>query len=65
MKGYDIQAIANILGYKDLKMSARYTHLSNQYLSDAAKGLDAVFGNLRPQGVPRLTYSNEGKSVSD
>jgi len=49
MQGKDIYTIAKILGHKDLRMSARYAHLSNQYLTDAVKGLDAVFGNLRPQ----------------
>jgi len=43
LSGKDIYTIAKILGHKDLRMSARYAHLSAQYLSDAVKGLDRFF----------------------
>jgi integrase len=60
MTGTDIHTIATILGHKDLRMSAKYSHLSSGFLRNAVDGLDAVFGDSRPQGVPQI----EGKSVS-
>ncbi len=53
MKGADIHTVAQILGHKDLRMAARYQHLSPTFLQDAVKGLDAVFGDLRYQGVTK------------
>ena len=44
MQGADIHTVAQLLGHKDLRMAARYQHLSPQYLSKAVRGLDAVFG---------------------
>jgi hypothetical protein len=38
-----IYTISKTLGHKDLRVSARYSHLSAQYLSDALKGLNKVF----------------------
>ncbi len=59
MSGKDIYTISKILGHKDLRMSARYSHLSAQYLTDAVKSLDAVFQEKKalseavcPQSVP-------------
>ncbi len=57
MSGKDIYTIAKILGHKDLRMSARYSHLSAQYLSDAVKGLDRVFEEKRPISVPVTPHS--------
>jgi integrase len=37
MKGADIHTVALILGHKDLRMAARYQHLSPAFLSDAVK----------------------------
>jgi len=45
MKGADIHTVAQLLGHKDLRMAARYQHLSPAFLAEAVKGLDAVFGN--------------------
>lgn len=45
MSGKDIYTIAKVLGHKDLRMSARYSHLSATYLGDAVRNLDKVFGN--------------------
>jgi integrase len=53
MSGSDIHAVASLLGHKDLRMTARYSHLSPEFLSDAVTRLDGVFGVLRPQGVPK------------
>lgn len=43
MKGADIHTVAQLLGHKDLRMAARYQHLSPAFLADAVKGLDKVF----------------------
>jgi len=43
MKGADIHTVALILGHKDLRMAARYQHLSPAFLSDAVKLLDTAF----------------------
>jgi integrase len=52
MSGSDIHTVASLLGHKDLRMAARYQHLSPEFLSEAVTRLDGVFGPLRPQGVP-------------
>jgi integrase len=44
MQGGDIHTVAQLLGHKDLRMAARYQHLSPAFLADAVKGLDSVFG---------------------
>jgi integrase len=43
MKGADIHTVALILGHKDLRMAARYQHLSPAFLSDAVKLLDGAY----------------------
>jgi site-specific recombinase XerD len=43
MKGADIHTVALLLGHKDLRMAARYQHLSPTFLADAVRGLDAAF----------------------
>src|SRR5512138_1892587 len=43
MKGADIHTVAQLLGHKDLRMAARYQHLSPAFLADAVARLDAVF----------------------
>jgi len=48
MQGADIHTVALLLGHKDLRMAARYQHLSPTYLADAVKRLDEVFLQ-RPQ----------------
>jgi integrase len=44
MQGADIHTVAQLLGHKDLRMAARYQHLSPAFLSDAVKRLDDIFG---------------------
>jgi len=44
MNGADIHTVALLLGHKDLRMAARYQHLSPAYLSDAVKLLDKAYG---------------------
>jgi integrase len=43
MQGADIHTVAQLLGHKDLRMAARYQHLSPAFLADAVKKLDQVF----------------------
>ncbi len=45
MSGADIHTVAQLLGHKDLRMAARYQHLSPAFLADAVKRLDSVFGD--------------------
>src|SRR5436305_11310055 len=51
MSGADIHTVAQLLGHKDLRMAARYQHLSPAFLSEAVNKLDVVFGGLRYQDV--------------
>jgi integrase len=51
MSGADIHTVAQLLGHKDLRMAARYQHLSPAYLAEAVGKLDGVFGELRYQDV--------------
>ena len=44
MEGADIHTVAQLLGHKDLRMAARYQHLSPAFLADAVKKLDQVLG---------------------
>jgi integrase len=44
MSGADIHTVAQVLGHKDLRMAARYQHLSAEFLGAAVGRLDAVFG---------------------
>jgi hypothetical protein len=45
MTGADIHTVAQQLGHNDLRMAARYQHLSPAYMPDAVGKLDAVFGS--------------------
>lgn len=51
MQGADIHTVAQLLGHKDLRMAARYQHLSPAFLADAVNSLDAVFGDLSHHSV--------------
>jgi integrase len=64
MTGADIHTVAQLLGHKDLRMAARYQHLSSQFLADAVKGLDAVFGDLPYPGVTEGEKLIEAEAVS-
>jgi integrase len=44
MGGFNLRAIQQLLGHKDLRMTARYAHLSADHLQQAVKSLDAVLG---------------------
>jgi integrase len=51
MSGADALTIARTLGHKDLRMTARYAHLSPGFLGEAVGRLDGVFGDLRCHSV--------------
>lgn len=60
MQGADIHTVALLLGHKDLRMAARYQHLSPTFLSDAVNRLDLVFGDAvasEPGRLPNDTQS--------
>jgi integrase len=44
VSGADIHTVALVLGHRDLRMAARYQHLSPAFLSDAVKLLDSALG---------------------
>jgi hypothetical protein len=46
MSGADIHTVARVLGHRDLRMAARYQHLSPDFLAEAVGKLDAVYGCL-------------------
>lgn len=46
MKGADIHTVAQLLGHKDLRMSARYIHLSPDFLSEAVGRLDSAYSSV-------------------
>jgi integrase len=43
MRGADIHTVAQLLGHKDLRMAARYQHLSPAFLAEAVATLDGVY----------------------
>jgi hypothetical protein len=43
MQGADIHTVALLLGHKDLRMAARYQHLSPTFLGEAVGRLDGAF----------------------
>ena len=51
MRGADIHTVAQLLGYKDLRMAQRYQHFSPGFLAEAVNSLDGIFGDLGYQDV--------------
>ncbi len=45
MGGADIHTVASLLGHRDLRMAARYQHLSPGFLAEAVGRLDGIFGD--------------------
>lgn len=65
MQGADIHTVAQLLGHKDLRMAARYQHLSPVFLADAVGRLDEVFGQeLCPRNVPAPRALTAGVTAS-
>jgi integrase len=54
MAGADVHTVAQLLGHKDLRMAARYQHLSPQFLADAVGKLEVVFAEVSYQSVTSL-----------
>src|ERR1044072_3193679 len=44
MSGADIHTVAELLGHRDLRMAARYQHLSPAFLGEGVERLDGVLG---------------------
>lgn len=61
MKGADIHTVASLLGHKDLRMAARYSHLAPDFLQDAVNSLDQVFG----QKTRRLLKSGHTSVIQE
>ena len=62
MKGADIHTVALILGHKDLRMAARYQHLSPAFLSDAVKLLDGAYAEKPKSADIETSKESENKS---
>jgi integrase len=58
MSGADIHTVALLLGHKDLRMAARYQHLSPAFLADAVGKLDAVFGEPKKALIGENRYQD-------
>jgi integrase len=67
MRGADIHTVALLLGHKDLRMAARYQHLSPEYLQVAVKRLDDVFAaqDLPSATVVRKAIAANRSGLSD
>ena len=64
MSGADIHTVAQLLRHKDLRMAARYQHLSSSFLTEAVSKLDSVFEAVRYQDVTAQNLLTERGSVS-
>jgi integrase len=64
MSGADIHTVAQLLGHKDLRMAARYQHLSPAFLADAVGRLDEVFGESCYQDVTSPKALTSGLALS-
>ena len=53
MSGADIQTVQRLLGHKDIKMTARYSHLSDSHLREAITRLE--YGTNLAQEPQRIT----------
>jgi len=56
MQGADIHTVATVLGHRDLRMAARYQHLSAEFLGAAVGRLDSIFGE-----APQLPAKSENQ----
>jgi len=64
MAGDDIHTVAQILGNEDLRVAARYQHLSPAFMAEAVGRLDRLFGIESPPKVPQLQEAVEAEAVS-
>jgi len=51
MEGGNIRTVQTLLGYKDLRMTMRYSHFSPEHLKEAVSILD--------KGLNKNTYNKE------
>lgn len=65
MRGADIHTVAQRLGHKDLRMAARYQHLSPAFMADAVATLDGVFGDTCYPVVTESKLLTEGIAAND
>jgi len=65
MNGVDLHTVGTLLGQKDLRMTARYSHLSPDFLGDAVNRLDAVYDIPRYQRVTAPLLLDDGATVND
>jgi integrase len=65
MQGADIHTVAQLLGHKDLRMAARYQHLSPAFFAEAVGRLDTIYGLPCHQGVTVTKQLEEANSGSD
>jgi integrase len=61
MQGADIHTVAQLLGHKDLRMAARYQHLSPTFLADAVRKLDGAFSECHPYVTRKKELRGETK----
>ena len=59
MNGADIHTVAQLLGHKDLRMAARYQHLSPNFLADAVGRLDTAFAECHHMSPARKRFRLE------
>jgi len=64
MSGADTHTVAQPLGHKDLRMAARYQHLSPGFLAEALGRLDGVFGEYRYPDVTNEKALTSGEPIS-
>lgn len=50
MKGSDLRTVQQLMGHKDIKMTMRYSHLSEAHLQEAVSKLDALWTPYGHQG---------------
>lgn len=64
MQGADIHTVAELLGRKDLRMAARYQHLSPAFKAEAVRKPDDVFGDVCYPAVTEQKKLPEGEDVT-
>jgi len=60
MRGASLKAVQELLGHRDIKMTMRYAHLSDDYKKKAVQLLDSLPENYSPKTVPN-EVSDESK----
>jgi hypothetical protein len=64
LSGHAQQWAEPLHGHKDLRMAARYQHLSPGFLADVVGRLDGSFGEFRYPGVTNEKALTNGEPVS-